>query len=497
MAGGEHSTDRSSRWRVAQYALTGSACSFVIVGLGLRLHVNFATTAFLHLLLVLSIATFAGFWEATVTSVAAFICLNYFFVPPLYTLYVADPQNWVALVTFESTALLVSRLSNQREKEARAAVLERMRMVKLYELSRRILLMDLQREPGPQLVEDIRQVMEVESVAVFDASVSQVDSAGPDGSELSQLAIATCQCDRDEDNASDLTWHRVLRPGNSCIGAVVLRGGNTSSLLADSTAALIAIALERIRSLEKRNRAEAAKQSEQLRTMVLDALAHAYKTPLTAIRAASSGLLEWDDLSSGQRQLLTLIEEESSKLSSLTTRLLRAAKLDASEIKLYKEPVVIPELIKEILAAKADQLLSHPASLSFSSPYCAADGDPELLATAIMQLIENAAKYSAPGTPIAIRVDDGEGQVVISVHNEGSEVSPEDRDRIFDRFYRSPGSDHVAEGTGLGLSITKQTAEAHQGRVWVAGEKGKGTTFFLSLPSRSIDPGESLERGVG
>ncbi len=497
MAGGEHNRDRRTPWRLAQYALAGSACAFVIAGVGVRFHVNFATTAFLHLLLVLFIATFAGFWEATVTSVAAFICLNYFFVPPVYTLYVEDPQNWVALVTFESTALLVSRLSNQREKAARAAVLERWRMAKLYELSRRILLMDLQCAPGPQLVEHIREVMEVDSVALFDASTSQVDSAGPQGSELSTLAIATYECDRNADHAGDLTWQRVLRPGTSCVGAVVLRGGNVSSLLADSTAALIAIALERIRSLERRNRAEAARQSEQLRTTVLDALAHAFKTPLTAIRAASSGLLECGDLSGGQRHLITLIDEESGKLSSLTTRLLRAAKLEPSEIKLHKEPLVIPELIQEILAEKADRLVSHPANLSFSSPDCAAEGDRELLGTAILQLVENAAKYSAPGTPIAIRVDDSDGQVVISVHNEGPEISPEDRDRIFDRFYRSPGSDGVAEGTGLGLSITRQAAEAHQGRVWVAEGEGKGTTFFFSLPRRSLDDSESLEPSVG
>ena len=490
MTDGPH---RKTIQRSVGYALAGSAFALLVASVGVRLHVNFATTGFLHLLTVLVVAMMAGFWEATLTSAVALVCLNYFFVPPVYTLYVADPQNWVALLTFECTALLVSKLSIQKEREAYAAILERSRMVKLYELSRRTLLTDLHQRPGPQIVADICEVIEVDTVALLDATTSHVDMAGPDGSELARLAWATYTSDRDEDHANELTWQRVLRPGQTSIGAVVLRGGNVNALLVDSTASLIAVALERMQSLDKQNRAELARQTEQLRTTVLDALAHAFKTPLTAIRAASSGLLECSDLSPTQGQLVALIDEESSKLSALSTRLLRTAKLESSATKLRREPVVIPELIEEILAEHADQLDGHPTRFSFSSPFCTTDGDRELLGTAIAQVVDNAAKYSAPGSPIAIRVDDGAGEILISIHNEGSEVSPEEHDRIFERFYRGSGSDHVSSGTGLGLSITKQAAEAHQGRVWVSSERGKGTTFFLSLPCHSGDADETHE----
>ena len=157
-------------------------------------------------------------------------------------------------------------------------------------------------------------------------------------------------------------------------------------------------------------------------------------------------------------------------------------KLDASETKLHKEMVVIPQLIEQILAQHSGQLGGHPAEVSMTNPQCATYGDRELLGTAIIQFIDNAAKYSTPASPIAIAVNDSDGEIVISVHNEGSEVRQEDRERIFDRFYRSPGSNHRAPGTGLGLSIAKKAAEAHQGRAWVQSEQGKGTTFFLSLP---------------
>jgi two-component system, OmpR family, sensor histidine kinase KdpD len=478
----EVQTSRQRALRFAGHALAGSAAVLAAVYVGIRLHVNFSTTGFLHLLIVVLVAMLWGFWEATITSLVALTCLNYFFVPPVYTFYVADPQNWVALIAFESTALLVSRLSIQMEKQARTAILERRRMEKLYELSRRTLLMNPQQLPGSQIVAQIRDVVQVDAVALFDAARARVDTAGADSPDLEALARNTYLQDYNEDHADLLTWQRVLRPGTSSIGAIVLRGINLSPLLADSIASLTAIALERARAFEKQSHAEAARQSEKLRTAVLDALAHAFKTPLTAIRTASSGLLEAGHLDRAQEDLVTLIDEESDKLNALSTRLLQTAKLEASDTRLRKETVLIPQLIDEILTRHSDQLGGRPTRVSITNQRCATYGDRELLGTAIMQFIDNAAKYSTPGSAIAIAVDDRDGEILISVHNEGSEVRPEDRERIFERFYRSPGSNHRAPGTGLGLSITKEAAEVHRGRAWVKSEKGKGTTFFLSLP---------------
>jgi two-component system sensor histidine kinase KdpD len=468
--------------RFLAHALAGSAIVLLAAYLGVRLQVNFSTIGFLDLLAVVLVAMVSGFWEATVTSLAALTCLNYFFIPPVYSFYVADPQNWVALITFESAALLVSRLSLQMERQARTAIQERRGMEKLYELSRRTLLMNPQQSPGPQIVVQIRDVVQVEAVALFDAARAHLDAAGCNHTELETLVRDTYLEGRNHDDPASSTWRRVLRPGTHATGAIVLRGVDLNPLMADAIASLTAIALERARSFEKQSHAEAARQSEQLRTAVLDALAHAFKTPLTAIRTASSGLLEAGGLDPAQEDLVTLIDEESEKLTNLSTRLLQTAKLEASETRLHKEAVVIPQLIKEILSEHSAQLDGHPAQVSIANQRSTTYGDRELLGTAIMQFVDNAAKYSTPGSPIAIAVNDCDGEILISVHNEGSEVRQEDRERIFERFYRSPGSNHRAPGTGLGLSITKEAAEAHQGRAWVQSEKGRGTTFFLSLP---------------
>lgn len=468
--------------RFLAHAFIGSAVVLLTAYVGVRVHVNFSTIGFLDLLVVVLVAMMSGFWEATVISLAALTCLNYFFIPPVYTFYVADPQNWVALITFESTALLVSRLSIQMEKQARTAIQERRGMEKLYQLSRRTLLMNPQQSPGAQIVAHIRDVVEVDAVALYDAARPQLDSAGPGVTELEALVRETYLQDRNQDLPATNTWCRMLRQGAQSTGAIVLRGADLNPLMADAISSLTAIALERARSFEKQSHAEAARQSEQLRTAVLDALAHAFKTPLTAIRTASSGLLEAGGLDPAQADLVGLIDEESEKLTTLSTRLLQTAKLDASETRLRKERIVVGELIEHVLSVHSGQLAGHPAEVSIANPSCATYGDRELLGTAIMQFIDNAAKYSTPASPITIAVHDHDGEILIAIHNEGSEVRQEDRERIFERFYRSPGSNHRAPGTGLGLSIAKKAAEAHQGRAWVQSEKGKGTTFFLSLP---------------
>jgi len=471
--------------RLTGQALAGALTVLLVAYLGFRSHVNFSTAGFLHVLIVVLAAMIYGFWPATITSFAAVICLNYFFVAPVYSFRVADPQNWVALIAFESTALIVSRLSTQLETEARTATLGQRSMEKLYELSRSVLLLNRQLAPGPQIVAQIQQTMEVEGVALFEATLSRAAAAGSDTAELETLARKTYFEETDCYDAESRTWRRVLRLGSSVIGAIALRGIHLSPIIVNAVASLTAIGLERARSFEKESHAEAARQSEQLRTTVLDALAHAFKTPLTAIRTASSGLLEAGGLSAAQKDLSSLIDEESAKLNELMTRLLQTAKLEAAETHLRLEEVVLSKLIDQILTEHAEQLDGHAVQISIGNPDLAARGDRELLVAAVTQYIDNAAKYSTPGSPIAISVEESAAGILISVHNEGPLVRPEDRERIFERFYRSPGSSHRAAGTGLGLSITKKAAEAHRGRAWVHSEEGTGTTFFLSLPLRN------------
>jgi two-component system sensor histidine kinase KdpD len=178
----------------------------------------------------------------------------------------------------------------------------------------------------------------------------------------------------------------------------------------------------------------------------------------------------------------------------LTTRLLQTARLEGKAIHLHREECSVAELFEDVMAPFQTQLDRRHARMELPAKDVPVYGDIGLIATALRQLIDNAIKYSNPGTPITLS---GQfvtgpgviGELLISVHNEGEPIKAEDRERIFDRFYRSPGTEHRAAGTGLGLSITKKIAEAHSGRVWVDSD-ATGTTFYFALPRTAKETGK-------
>jgi two-component system sensor histidine kinase KdpD len=463
--------------------VAGPAAALFLSYCGFRLHFNLSTAGSIDLLIVVLTALRFGFWEATGSSVAAIACLDYFFAPPIHSFHVADPQNWVALASFEFTALIVSRLSVQVQRQMRQAVLQRGNTEQLYELSRSILSLTRQEPPGPQIACLIEKNIGVDAVVLFDAGVARLDTAGTCTKEDEELARSTYFRNTNHDDRELFRWQRVLRLGSTPIGAIVLSGADLTPLIVDSIASLTATALERARSLAKESRAEAARQTEQLRTAVLDGLAHAFKTPLTVISTCTSGLLEMKTLSPAEAELVELMDQHSTRLSALTTHLLRMAKLESAEIRLRREQVEIPRLIGEIVDECSTQLCGHSDQLCSAIKTLAISADRELLAMTITELIVNAAKYSSSDSPIIVCAQERDNKVLISVHNEGSVIDPKDRELIFERFYRSSSAKHRASGSGIGLSIAKKTAEAHQGNLWVSSESETGTTFYLSLPA--------------
>jgi two-component system sensor histidine kinase KdpD len=247
-------------------------------------------------------------------------------------------------------------------------------------------------------------------------------------------------------------------------------------------ASLAAIALERARSFENESRADATRQTEQLRTGVLDALAHAFKTPLTAILTASSGLIEAGRLCEDDTELAALIDEQAEHLNRLTSELLQMARIDTTEVRLRRERISVLTLIEDVLARYREQLRGRRVDISDSASQLEVYGDRSILRSALEQFVDNACRYSTPGSPISVIAEEHLGEIVIAVHNEGPTIRPADRERIFERFYRAEESRHRAPGTGLGLSIVKKAAEAHDGRTWVVSEEGTGATFFFALP---------------
>ena len=453
-----------------------------------ELKLNLASASLLLLASILLIALRSGLPEATIASFGAAGCLDYFFIPPVFSLHVEDAKNWMALIVFLFVSFVVSRLSTQSRTHAQLSDLNSRHMNMLYELSRATLFLDRTSPAGAQMVTLISQLIHVDAVVVFDGSFGRINFAGSCSEEEINLSREIYFGNKHSANPTNDTWQRVLRLGQHPFGGMVLRGSNLSIGFVDAVASLTAIAFERVGSFEKESRAEAARQAEQLRTVVLDSLAHEFKTPLTVIMTASSCLTEMGGLSREQMEMTSLITGQTADLDALTTRLLRKSKLEAEEFKLKKQEVEVSQLIHKAMSIKASKLDRQRFEILIDSQSIFVRVDEELIGTAIGEFMENAEKYSTMGTPIRVSALEEDSQVLISVHNEGPVIEAEDRRRIFERFYRSHDAPYRAPGTGLGLSIVQKAAEAHKGKAWVTSGQDEGTTFFLSLPriKRSI-----------
>jgi two-component system, OmpR family, sensor histidine kinase KdpD len=448
-------------------------------------HGKALTAGLIELVLVMLIAFRWGFPEAAVTSVLAVACLDYFYMAPIFSLYERDPQDWISSGIFVTVALTAGHFADRIKQKAIQTESERTRLEKLYLTSRDILMLDRRDEVGAQLTRLIADTFHVDTVALWDAREVRMDKAGkgaiPDDEvraayfhELSENDLVSCK------------FKRVLRLGTRPVGSIYIAGPSSGSCLdprsVDAIASLSAIALERAHSFAAESNAEAAKRSEQLRSTVLDGLAHAFKTPLATIQSASSGLLEINRLEYPERELVSLIDEQATRLAKLTNQVLRTAELDQGQLEVDHERIGLDRLFRFYRTEAADTLTDHPLRMidETSDGYVWADN--RLLEMALLQLLDNASKYASPGSPITLRVTSADSEVVFNVQNEGSFIAPEERLRIFQRFYRSPGSQHKAPGTGIGLSVAKRIAEAHTGRVWVESDSEASTTFFFALP---------------
>ncbi len=463
-------------------------CSLTLAGIAIctwvsfRLGQGFAFTGFVYLVFVVLTAMYGGFRSATVVSIVSAACLNYFFVPPIFS-FVNSTENWVALGAFEFTALVISRLSDREHR--RTLELEHLyeEMERLYQTSRRILLLDDSSEPGAVIASAIRETFRLRAVQLFDGLPAAVFCSGECSPDAEARTRDAYLLSRDTFDSATGTWYCVLSIGVRPIGALALMGTGMTKATATALTSLSAIALERARILQKELRAQADRQTEQLRGSVLDDLAHQFKTPLAVARTASAGLFALGGLSDLQTELVGVIDQQARKLDDLASRLLRSASLERAEFKPKKQALLLSALAHSAvskLESATDRERVRVFDPSGETPILA---DQELILTSIIQLVDNAVKYSNPGSPIDIRFTLEESGTVLTVRSKGLVVAGEDRERIFERFYRAPETRHLPSGTGLGLSIVKKIVESHQGHVWAEGEAGYGTAVSIALPA--------------
>ncbi len=460
------------------WTLCALGASVLVAATGFLFHLNLSTAGSLELLLVLLTALQLGFFEATVASVSAVLCLNFLFTEPVFRFTVADSRNWISLFTFEITALLVSGLSTKARLHSARAEEERIRAMQLYELSRAVLLLNQGKPIGPQMSALLLGALGIED-AGFWVRFEEGDAQPREGrvAEAHDAYLA----DKDSHCTETGMLFRVLRSGVSSIGGMALYDPKLDLARADAIASLAAIAFERAHAVRQENRAEVQRDAEQLRTAVLDGLAHGFKTPLTAIQAASSGLLAMGKLSSVQTELIALIDERATMLSQLTTRLLQTASLDVKLIRLHRSRICLGEVIDRVVREQEPEVRSR-VRIHTTGGLKEDDVDVPMIELALQQLLDNAAKYSPVGSEIEIKVKQEDDETAMLVQNRskaGWSLAPDDKLKIFERFYRGDSPDNRPPGTGLGLSVVKKTAEAHGGRVWAEALEGMTTFGFV------------------
>lgn len=433
----------------------------------------------LFLLLTVIVAWRAGLAAAITVAVCATLGLDYFFTEPRLTLTIASRQDVISLSLFAVVALLISHLSRRVRSKADELQHSEAEQRALYDLSRSALLLDWKASVEEQLCLLIQERLRLEGVALWDAREAVFTGTGDTAHAQEQLKTAY-RADRSYDLPNHRESVRIVRFGVRSVSAMLFRGP-IDQLTADSVAALVATHLERIRALKAEVSAESQAVSERLRTAVLDGLAHAVKTPLTTIVVSSSGLREIGTLTALQTELAQVIESQASYLAELTDRLLRTAKLESAGVLLHTRTTHVSDLIRAVMGELRS--IYDVARVHIKGDMAVDVAlDPELFRMVLGQLIENALKYSKDATPITVRLAKTDQSLSISVHNEGSFIALEERELVFERYYRTESMQHRAPGTGVGLSVAKQAVEAHGGRIWAESHHDTGTTFQITVP---------------
>ncbi len=455
--------------------------------------VNPTTTGFAYLLVVLAIASTWGFVEASLASVAATLALNFFFFPPVGTLTISDPENWVALFTFLATALIASRLSAKAERRAREAIERQQDVERLYTFSRAILLIDNTASFPRQLARKLVEIFEFDAALLYDRRAGEIYRAGPSDFEgleehLRDAAVSGV-------SFSDADRRRVVtavRLGSEPIASIALQGARLPDSVLQGISNLIAIGLERAKAQDLAHQVEVARRSEQLRTTLIDAMAHEFKTPLTSIKAVTTSLLSESGQSPESRnELLTIADEEADHLRSLIDDSIEMARLDTTQIEVHLELSNVRALVRDAIASIGTDRSEQRLSIDCDQDLPEIPLDRRLVKLAIKQLVDNALKYSPANARVEVRAYATDETVAVEVTDHGPGIPAQEQRRIFERFYRSPAVVQQVPGSGLGLSITETIARAHGGDLTVTSEPGR-TTFRLGLRTKKEG---GIERG--
>jgi two-component system sensor histidine kinase KdpD len=467
------------RTQAARYALVIAAIG-VITAVDFKLHVNHTTVALMFLVTVLLTSAYWGLRYAVVMAVGATAAFNFFFLPPIGTFTIADPQNWVALFAFLVTALVASNLAERARREAEGAKQRRREVERLFGLSQRLLASENVLELLNALPLYVQETFSVGSVAVMAADHPTVYRSSLDAKFEETVLRSTLL--RGEPITQGGVSYVPLRLGMRTVGALGVAGDELSRETLDALGSLAGLAIERARALEALSKNRAEQEHERLRTALLDSVTHEFRTPLTSIKASVTTLLSGALDDQGRRELLTVIDEEADRLNRLVGEAAEMAQLDSGMFKLDFQLHSMAEPLDLALEDAKASLENHPVEVVAPATLPRVPMDVQRIREVLMHLLENAGKYSDPGVPIKVTSEVNDDRLVTSVADRGPGIDSFEQSLIFEKFYRGQHQRYTAPGTGMGLAIAKVIVEAHGGTIGVVSQLGSGSVFWFSLP---------------
>jgi two-component system sensor histidine kinase KdpD len=471
-------------WQTLRWSTFGTVGVGALTFVAFRLHLSFATVSFGALLLLVLQSLSGNFASSVVVSLLAVGCLDYFFTEPLFSFEIDSPFDILTLAAFLVTGLVVTKLVTKLRDQTELSRLHHERLQRLYHLAQQLLALEPDPKSGSPFLEPFCGVLGIRSVCLFDAASEDVYFAGSTGEDLEKKTSDAFLAGKDyEDHEKGLSA-RCIRVSGRTIGAIGFEGLENAELTAGPLTALAAAHLERAHSFVHASRSAAAAQTESYRSAILDALAHEFKTPLSTIMTAAGALREVECLGPQHRELAETVESEAARLGRLTSRLIRTARLEREEVRPWSEVIDL----SAVLADTVDQYTRLSASRSISVvKNCESNevmADPELVRLAVNQLLDNACKYSTPGSIVTLRVSREHNQIAVLVMSNGNPIPPSEKNQIFDRFYRGVDGLRVGPGSGLGLFVARKIAVALGGGLDLITnpEVPEDTIFRLGLP---------------